>query len=99
MSRLTLSVVPAASGFRRAGRRSVLHVLLAAAAMAAFPRTSSAELPKYLADGCNVVLVINFKEVYDGPHYQKLKTEIATLPSPSAESRRISESSRRIWLR
>jgi hypothetical protein len=63
--------------FRPTGRGAILPVLLAAAALAAFPRPSSAELPKYLPDGCNLIVAVNFAEVYDSSYYQKLKTDIA----------------------
>ena len=57
--------------------RTLFQLFLAAAALATFSRTGSAELPKYLPDGCNLIFAINFAEVHDGPYYQKLKTDIA----------------------
>jgi hypothetical protein len=77
MSRFALCVTPGTDYSRPNRRGAILPVLLAAAALAAFPRPSSAELPKYLPDGCNFILTVNFAEVHDSSFYEELKTDIA----------------------
>ena len=77
MSRVASSVVPGTNFSCLIRRGAFLQILLLVAALVAMPGPSSAELPKYLPDGCNTIIVVDFAEVHDNPCYQKLKTDLA----------------------
>ena len=70
------SVTARAKPFRGVRQRAFLQVLLAAGALA-LPRPGFAEFPKYLPDGCNFIVAVNFAEMHDSPQYQKLRADIA----------------------